>query len=160
MVQRPRLIERMSAGLYGTSGNFASKLTLVSAPAGYGKTTLVAEWLPSCPPAIQLKNILAFLDQLDNETSRFFSYLIAALQKIDPAIGAELQPILNTDADYAIEPILTALVNDIADWGSISRPGRQFILVIDDYYFVTEFNIHEALDFLIDHIPSCMHLVL
>ena len=145
LVHRPRLIERLDAGFQG-------KLTLVSAPAGYGKTTLVSDWMTrSQIPAAWLS-----LDASDNDLARFFSYLIAALQQIHPDIGADIQPILETDADPPdeIEPLLTALVNDIAT--SASR----FALVLDDYHVITKLRIHRALDFLFDHIPAGMHVVI
>jgi LuxR family maltose regulon positive regulatory protein len=145
LVHRPRLIERLDAG-------FRGKLTLVSAPAGYGKTTLVSDWMTrSKIPAAWLS-----LDASDNDLARFFSYLIAALQQIHPDIGADIQPILETDADPPdeIEPLLTVLVNDIA--ASASR----FALVLDDYHVITKLRIHRALDFLFDHIPAGMHVVI
>jgi LuxR family maltose regulon positive regulatory protein len=161
VVFRPRLIERMNAGLRGAGGDFSRKLTLVSAPAGYGKTTLAAEWLAQLgtqEPAP--KCAWLSLEEEDSHVIRFLSYLIAALQQINPAIGAELQPILETETDVPIEPMLTALVNEIADGGGNPVTGSGFVLVLDDYHFIHDFSIHEALDFLIDHIPPCMHLVI
>jgi len=145
LVHRPRLIERLDTGLRG-------KLTVVSAPAGYGKTTLVGDWIArSQVPAAWLS-----LDAPDNDIARFFSYLIAALQQIHPDIGADIQPILETDADPPdeIEPLLTALVNDIV------ASSARFTLVLDDYHVIHEFRIHEALDFLFDHLPPGMHVVI
>lgn len=161
MVLRPRLLERMNAGLRSTDGDFARKLTLLSAPAGYGKTTLATGWLAELSaqePAPQLAWLS--LEEDDNNVIRFLSYLVAALQQINPAIGAELQLLLQTESDIPIEPVLTALVNDIAEYGANSVSGAGFFLVLDDYHFITDFRIHEALDFLIDHIPPCMHLVI
>ena len=156
LVHRPRLIERLDQGLYQ-----GSKLTLVSAPAGYGKTTLIADWIHKAQSTNHDSHFTWLsLDEADNDVTRFFTYLIAALQEIDQAIGAELQPILETDADLPMEPLLTALVNDIAAWGADSRPGSRLVLVLDDYHLINEFSIHEALDFLIDHIPPCMRLVI
>ena len=145
LVHRPRLIERLDTGLRG-------KLTVVSAPAGYGKTTLVGDWIArSQVPAAWLS-----LDTPDNDIARFLSYLIAALQQIHPDIGADIQPILETDADLPdeIEPLLIALVNDIV------ASSARFTLVLDDYHVIHEFRIHEALDFLFDHIPPGMHVVI
>ena len=93
------------------------------------------------------------LDEADNDLHRFFSYLIAALQEIEPAIGVDIQPILETESSLPIEPLLTTLLNDIVDCGTDLLPVQQFVLVLDDYYHITELNIHKALDFLIDHIP-------
>jgi LuxR family maltose regulon positive regulatory protein len=170
VVHRRRLVERLNTGLAG-------KLTLVSAPAGYGKTTLVAEWIskisigrrsegteqisPLHPSAPKPPHVCWLsLDKADNDIHRFFSYLIAALQEIDPAIGADIQPILETESTLPIEPLLTTLLNDVANCGTDSLPEQRFVLVLDDYYVITKTKIHTALDFLIDHIPPCMHLVI
>jgi LuxR family maltose regulon positive regulatory protein len=156
VVHRPRLIERLNQGL-----NEGAKLTLVSAPAGYGKTTLVTEWLAEMSAADPAPyTAWLSLDKSDNETSLFVSYLIAAMQRIDPSIGAELRPILETDADLPVEPMLTSLVNAVAGRGSNIRNEKRFVLVLDDYHLITEFGIHEALDFLVDHIPPHLHLVI
>jgi LuxR family maltose regulon positive regulatory protein len=161
VVRRPRLIERMNSGFRGDDDNFACKLTLVSAPAGYGKTTLVAGWLAELAADDSAHNLTWLsLGATDNDFARFFSYLIVALQQIDTAIGAEIQPILESDTDHPVEPLITALVNDIAAWGGTRRPGQRCVLVLDDYYLITEFSIHTALDFLIDHLPPCMQMVI
>lgn len=172
LVHRPRLIERMHAGLGG-------KLTIVSAPAGYGKTTLVAEWIAQLkgkkessktgerPTGLsqfygEMPTKIAWLtlEKTDNEVARFFSYLIATLQRIDPTIGIEVQSILEADVDVPVESLLTALVNEIASSEAAQPISRRDILVLDDYHSISEFRIHEALDFLIDHIPQGMHLVI
>jgi LuxR family maltose regulon positive regulatory protein len=143
LVPRPRLIERLEVGTRG-------KLTLVSAPAGYGKSTLVSEWVArSKVPVAWLS-----LDASDNDIARFFSYLIAALQGINPGIGVELQSILEVGTDPPIENLLTALVNDIAN----SAP--RFVLVLDDYHLIDEIKVHQALDFLFDHLPPGKHMVI
>ena len=143
LVPRPRLTERLEAGT-------RCKLTLVSAPAGYGKSTLVSEWVArSNVPVAWLS-----LDESDNNLARFFSYLIAALQRINPGIGVELQSILDVGTDPPIENLLTALVNDIAN----STP--RFVLVLDDYHLIDEIKVHQALDFLFDHLPLGMHMVI
>jgi LuxR family maltose regulon positive regulatory protein len=158
LVPRPRLIERLNEGL-------TRKLTLVSAPAGYGKTTLVSDWITrSKVPVAWLS-----LDASDNNLARFFGYLIAALQAIHPDIGAEIAPILATDSALPVEfePLLTVLVNDIAasatDLSTLlpSEVARQgFVLILDDYHVITELEIHQALDFLFDHIPVNMHMII
>ncbi len=161
VVHRPRLIERMNASLLGDDGNLPRKLTLISAPAGYGKTTLVAEWLAELATDESVHNLIWLaLGATDNDFARFFSYLITALQQIDKAIGAEIQPILESGTDVSVEPLIAALVSDITVWGSTCRPGQRCVLVLDDYYLITEFSIHEGLDFLIDHLPPCMQLVI
>ncbi|UCC89678.1 MAG: hypothetical protein JSV81_10295 [Anaerolineales bacterium] len=152
LVVRPHLTERLNAAL-------TCKLTLVSAPAGYGKTTLVSEWVHQSGRGGVTKAFpIAWLslDASDNDPSRFFSYLIAALQAIHPDIGAEIEPILEADSDplAEFEPWLVALVNDIA------ATGQSFVLALDDYHVISELQIHLALDFLLDHIPPGMHIVI
>ncbi|HZD11508.1 MAG TPA: hypothetical protein VE553_09210, partial [Candidatus Binatia bacterium] len=160
-VLRPRLLERLNAGLQSAEGNFARKLTLIAAPAGYGKTTLAAEWLAAISAKEQApSSAWLSLEEDDNNVVRFLSYLIAALQQISPAFGAELQPILKTETAVPIEPLLTALVNEITHYGADTANRPDFVLVLDDYHFIGDFRIHEALDFLIDHMPPCMHLVI
>lgn len=161
VVVRPRLLERMNTGLLGPEGDFARKLTLLAAPAGYGKTTLATEWLAELSAKEPAPRVAWLsLEEDDNNVIRFLSYLLAALQRINPAIGAELQPLLETETDVRKEALLTALVNEIMNYCPKRVTGAGFILVLDDYHFISEFSIHEALDFLIDHIPPCMHLVI
>lgn len=125
-------------------------MTLVSAPAGFGKTTLITEWLACCGrPAAWLS-----LDEKDNEPARFLLYLISALQTIARGMGNELLEVLQTPQSSAIESILTVLLNDIA------RIEHEFILVLDDYHLVDAKAVDDLLTFLIDHLPSQMHLVI
>jgi LuxR family maltose regulon positive regulatory protein len=143
LVPRPRLSERLEAGTRG-------KLTLISAPAGYGKSTLVSEWITrSKVPTAWLS-----LDASDNDPAQFFIYLIDALQGINPDIGVDIQSILEAGADPPIENLLTSLVNDIAN------SATHFVLVLDDYHIIQEIKVHQALDFLLDHFPPGMHMVI
>ncbi len=143
LVLRPRLVERLNAGLH-------HKLTLISAPAGFGKTTLVAEWLGRATrPATWLS-----MDESDNDPARFLTYLVAALQKVNPAIGTATQAMLQAPQPPAPEVLLTALINDIA------ATPMPFVLVIDDYHAIQTLAIHQHLIFLLDHLPAQMHIVL
>jgi LuxR family maltose regulon positive regulatory protein len=119
LVLRPRLIRRLEEGLH-----LGQRLTLASAPAGFGKTTLLSDWLR------QVERPVAWLslDDGDNDLARFLAYLIAALQQIDPAIGQAAQATLQVPQSPPLEPLLTSLANDIA---ATSQP---FILVLDDYH--------------------------
>lgn len=143
LVSRPRLIERLNEGF--RSGN---KLTLVSAPAGYGKTSLVAEWLR------QKDQPFAWLtlDEADNDPARFFVYLLAALQRAYPNIGQTAQAMLQAPQPPPSEPLLASLLNDISE--------TPHLFVLDDYHVIEESAIHEAVTFLLDHMPSQMHLVI
>jgi LuxR family maltose regulon positive regulatory protein len=125
-------------------------MTLVSAPAGYGKTTLITDWLQrAARPASWLA-----LDENDNDQARFTAYLIAALQGIDPRIGKTAEAMLLTPQPPPPESILTTLINDIA------ATARPFVLVLDDYHSINMLPIHQLLTFLLDHQPPQMHLVI
>ena len=117
VVLRPRLLERLNEGLY-------RKLTLISAPAGFGKTTLVSEWLAGCQrPAAWLS-----LDEGENDPTRFLSYLVAALQTIAATIGEGVLGVLQSPQPPPPEAMLTALLNDLT-----AIPDN-FILILDDYH--------------------------
>lgn len=142
-VARGRLIERLSVGLH-------SKLTLISAPAGFGKTTLIGEWLTVCGrPAAWLS-----LDEDDNDPARFLAYCISALQTVLPDIGKGLLTSLQSPQPPAIESVLTVLLNEIA------ASPQHFILALDDYHIIDSPAVDHALTFLLDHLPSQMHLVI
>ena len=146
LVRRPQLAERLTQGVMGP-------LTLVSAPAGFGKTTLLAQWLAeSAMPVVWLA-----LEPGDNEPVRFLSYLIAALQTLDPHLGAEALTLLQMPQPAAAETVLTLLTNDVASHG---REGGDFVLVLDDYHVIDAKPIDHALTFLLDHLPPQMHLVI
>ncbi len=143
VVLRSRLIERLNEGLH-------RKLTLISAPAGFGKTTLVSEWVEDCKrPTAWLS-----LDEVDNNPARFLTYLVAALQTIAPNIGEGVLGVLKSTQPPPIESILTALLNEIT-----TIPDN-FMLVLDDYHLIDAKPVAEALNFLLDHLPPQMHLVI
>src|SRR2546427_5177900 len=143
VVSRPRLLERLNEGLH-------RKLTLISAPAGFGKTTLVSEWVVGCQrPAAWLS-----LDEGDNDPTRFLTYLVAALQTIAATIGEGVVGVLQSPQPPPTEAILTALLNDI------TTIKDQFVLVFDDYHVIDAKPIDHALTFLLDHLPPHMHLVI
>lgn len=142
-VLRPRLFERLNGGL-------RRKLTLISAPAGFGKTTLVSEWLAACQmPAAWLS-----LDAADRDPARFLSYLVAALQTVVPAIGDGVAEALQAAQPASIDALLAALLNDI------SAAPEQILLVLDDYHIVEDQPLNDALAFLLDHLPRQMHLAI
>ena len=141
LVSRPRLIERLNAGL-------DRKLTLISAPAGFGKTTLVTEWLNRSEHRFTWLS----LDEGDNDPARFFTYFVAALQKIDANVGQAAQAMLQAPQPPPPEALLTSLINDIA---ASSSP---FVLILDDYHLIDAPPIHQQLAFLLEHQPPSMHL--
>ena len=152
-VPRERLIQRLNDGLRAEGRKFACKLTLISAPAGYGKTTLVVDWIrgegaPShAPPDVAWIS----LDEGDDDPARFLAYLAAALQ----SIGIELEPGPSAAAPAQDpEAFFRALINELAD------DARPFILVMDDYHRISNQTIHDAVAFLLEFQPPEMHLVL
>ncbi|HSL31107.1 MAG TPA: LuxR C-terminal-related transcriptional regulator [Anaerolineales bacterium] len=147
IVLRPRLIKRLNGGL--VTGR-ASGVTLISAPAGFGKTTLVSEWIASCGrPAAWLS-----LDEGDNDPARFLNYFVAALRTIAPNIGADVPYALQSPQPPSPETILTALLNEI-----ITIP-ENFILVLDDYHVIGAKPVEQAFAFLVEHLPPQMHLLI
>jgi LuxR family maltose regulon positive regulatory protein len=145
LVPRPRLIERLNEGLAG-----GCKLTLVSASAGFGKTTLVSEWIATCGRPVAWVS----LDEGDNDPVRFFSYLIAALQTIQAGISEGLLAALQFPQPPQTEAILTALLNEI------SLIPYHFLLVLDDYHSIDSLAVDQVLVFLVEHQPPQMHLVI
>jgi LuxR family maltose regulon positive regulatory protein len=143
LVPRPRLIERLNISTQG-------KVVLLSAPPGFGKTTLVSEWLQSRKiPAAWLS-----LDPGDNDPARFFAYLIAALQTVNAAVGESVATMLRLPQLPPLESWLTPLLNDLADL------TQDAILVLDDYHVVENETIHNAMAFLLDHLPPQVHIVI
>jgi len=143
VVSRPRLNERLNEGLH-------RKLTLISAPAGFGKTTLVSQWLAGGPRPIAWLS----LDEGDNDPVRFLTYLVAALRTVAPNIGEGVLGVLHSPQPPPSEAILTALLNDLT-----TIPDH-FILVLDDYHVIDAKPIDQALTYLVEHLPPQMHLVI
>ena len=145
LVLRPRLVERLNEGL-----SASRKLTLISAPAGFGKTTLVSEWVAVCDRPVAWLS----LDEGDKDPTRFLTYLVAALQTIMVNIGEGVLGVLQSPQPPSTESILTALLNEIT-----SIPDH-FILVLDDFHVIDSKPVGEALAFLLEHLPPQMHLVI
>jgi LuxR family maltose regulon positive regulatory protein len=155
LVARPRLIDKLNAGLGQRPAAFARKLTLVSAPAGYGKTTLVSAWLQHLQEGEPERAATWLsLDGGDNAPVRFFSYLVAALQRIDGAIGRDTEELLEAAQRPPVEPLVTSLINDM------TAAQASLVLVLDDYHSITELTIHQGIEFLLERQPPQMHLVI
>jgi len=148
-VNRTALKRRLSENLVRDEG-FARKLTLVSAPAGFGKTSLVGEWLAT----LAVGTAWLSLDEKDNDSARFLAYLVSALQTVEPTLGAWVLDALEVPQPPSLDTLLTSLVNDLA--GS----DRKLILVLDDYHSLNSPSIDGILVFLIDNLPPRVHLVL
>jgi LuxR family transcriptional regulator, maltose regulon positive regulatory protein len=146
LVPRPRLLARLDAGLSG-------KLTLLSAPAGFGKTTLLSAWRASTAGSA-MPFAWVSLDAADSDPLRFWSYVIAALDMLQPESGAIALALLQSPQPPPIEVVLTPLLNAL---GSLPTDA---LLVLDDYHLIDAAPIHSALTFLLDHLPARLHLVI
>ncbi len=154
IVLRPRLFERLNAG--STSG-----VTIISASAGFGKTTLLSAWIATLTPNPSLTGrgegvrvAWLSLDESDSDLSRFLTYVIAALQTIQPALGENLLAALQTPQPPPVETLLTSLLNEI------SALSDDLILVLDDYHLLDSKAVDEALTFLVEHQPPQLRLLI
>src|SRR6266700_4623961 len=144
-VPRPRLVQALGEGL-------ARRLILVCAPAGFGKTALLAGWAPSGNRPVAWLS----LDAADNDPVRFWRHTVAALDRARPGIGERVGSLLGPPAPASLEGLVTALINDLA-----ARPGDgEVLLVLDDYHLIDAQPVHASLAFLLDHLPPGLHLVL
>jgi LuxR family maltose regulon positive regulatory protein len=145
LVARPRLTDRLSRGA-------ESALTLVSAPAGFGKTTLLAEWLAAAPADGRSVAWLS-LDQRDNDPALFWTYLVAALKTAAPGVGAGALSLLQSPRPPG-EADLAALLNDL------DAISDDVVLVLDDYHVIDARDVQDGLAFLLEHLPAQIHLVI
>jgi LuxR family maltose regulon positive regulatory protein len=146
IIHRPQLIERLTAGL-----NAGHILTLLSTPPGYGKTTLLTEWVAFH----QGDTAWLGLDEQDNNSKRFWTYFIAALQTLSPkTLGQVATQMLESSQDFDLQTLLISLVNDV---GELDHP---VIFVLDDYHVISNQAIHEGIIFLLEHLPLTIHLVI
>lgn len=143
LVVRPGLVQHLNSGI-------ENKLTLVSASAGFGKTTLLTQWLKDVDRSIAWIS----LDSSDSNIFRFLSYVVSSLQKITPSIDDSLLDIVQYTQLQAIEYILTSLVN------TIDTNNYKCILVLDDYHLIDNLEVDSAVDFIIQHMPNNLHLVI
>ncbi len=144
LVLRPHLVEQLQQGM-------ERALTLVSAPAGFGKTTLLAQWLAESDTSAAWVS----LGPEDNDPTSFLSYLIAALQTLDAQLGTTALALLRTPQPPSPEAVLTLLTNDLA-----GREEGDFTLVLDDYHVITAESIQRGMTFLLEHLPPQLHLIL
>jgi LuxR family transcriptional regulator, maltose regulon positive regulatory protein len=155
-VPRPRLIGQLNQGLH-----LGQKLTLISAPAGFGKTTLIAEWgmesaQSPTPPSLFGNPHLSWLslDEGDNDLTRFLTYFIAALQTAVPEVGEAALALLQASPQAHAQAVQIALINDLA------AVPQNMMLVLDDYHLIDSQEVDEALFFILDNLPPNMHLVI
>ena len=143
LVLRQRLIDQLNAGVQ-------RKLTLISAPAGFGKTTLVSESIARCGRPVAWLS----LDEGDSDPTRFLTYLVSALRMIAANLGAGVLGVLQSPQPPPTESILTALLNEIT-----TIPDN-FIIILDDYHVIESKAVDHALTFLLEHLPPQMHMVI
>ena len=147
LVPRSQLLARLNAGLDG-------RLTLVSAPAGFGKTTLIVHWSRQMAKTDAWRLAWFSLDENDNDLSRFFTYFITALQKIDGRLGQTALELLHSPSVSDVQIILTDLLNTLA------QSSQAIVLALDDYHLITNPAIHEGITFLLENTPPHFHLLL
>ncbi|SFB50192.1 LuxR family transcriptional regulator, maltose regulon positive regulatory protein [Cohnella sp. OV330] len=141
-VPRPRLFERLNEGL-------DRKLTLVSASAGFGKTTLIGEWAAGCGRPVAWLS----LDERDNDATRFLTHLVAAVNRVAEPIGGD-GALPRMSQPSSTESALTILLNEVS---SLPTP---FVLVLDDFHVIRAKPIDDAVAFLLEHLPPQMHLII
>jgi LuxR family maltose regulon positive regulatory protein len=143
VLSRSRLVEQLNLAL-------DRPLTLLSAPAGYGKTTVLSTWVAGTGIPVAWLT----LDAGDNDPVRFWRYIDAAIQSVDSCLGKELHAALFSTQPPALEQILSGLVNDIAAWNG------KLALVIEDYHVIENAEIHAGVNILLDNIPPQMHIII
>ena len=145
-IPRPRLTGQFSAGL-------ERPLTLICAPAGYGKTTLLTGWLGSVM-GNELSLAWLSLDDDDNDPARFLSYVVSALSATGTIDGNEVLAHLRSPQSPSPKTIVTELIS------LLETAARRIVLILDDYHCITAQPIHDAVTFLLDHLPAQMRLVI
>ena len=144
-VSRPRLAERLDQGL-------EPGVVLVCAPAGYGKTVLLADWARGGGRRVAWLS----LDAGDNDPARFWRHAVAALDRARPGVAERVRPLLGPSASISFESLVTALVNELA----VTSGDSEVLLVLDDYHLISSLQVHASLAFLLEHRPPGLHLVL
>ena len=141
-VPRPRLVGQLGQGLAGP-------LTLVCAPAGFGKSALLADWARRGRRPVGWLS----LDEADNDPARFWRHVVAALEGVRPGVAERIAPLLGPPAPSSFEGLVTALINELA-----AQPD-EVVLVLDDYHLVEAQPVHVSLGFLLEHLPPGLQLV-
>src|SRR5579859_5220853 len=142
-LSRPRLVGQLQQAM-------KCQLTIIAAPAGFGKTTLLSTWLQDT----SLQSAWISLDNGDDDPTRFWSYTFAALDMMLPGLGAIGLSLLQSPQPPALETILTTVIN------SLETLSGELALIFDDYHVITARAIHTSVTFLLDHLPAQLHLVI
>src|SRR5574338_1297363 len=144
-VSRPQLVNRLLASI-----EQQGSLVLLSGPAGFGKTTLLSEFVT----AIRKPVAWVSLDGGDNDPIQFWTYLINAIQSVQPDIGQAAAAMLQSPQPFPAEIIPTLLINDL------SKSPHEIFLILDDYHLIQNASIQESMAFLLDHLPGNLHLII
>lgn len=148
VVPRPRVAAWLDEGSRG-------RLVLVSAPAGFGKTTAICQWMAGeHGRAAEVGVAWLSLDAADGDLNRFLAYLVAAVRTVAPQVGAELVAGLRSPQPPTAEVVLTTLLNEVA------RSSREVVVVLDDFHAVQSAQVDEAVEFLVERLPAQLHLVI
>jgi LuxR family maltose regulon positive regulatory protein len=155
IVARPQLMARLD-------GLQQRPLALISAPAGYGKTTLVANWLNEKAVKSSFKTAWLSLEESDNDPVRFLRYVVAAVQTAVPELPDDVTRMLDEHGMVAVDGFLTDLLNALTatSTGSVHAVSHPIILVLDDYHLIQDGDIHEGIAFLLDHVPPNLHVIM
>lgn len=156
IVSREPLLERLDEGL-------VYKLTLVSAPAGFGKTTLVSDWIATRRRRSDALSVAWLsLDDGDNDPVRFWRYVLTACNRFGAAVGRSALGLLQGPPQPPYETLLTALINELAQLPGQATPERtrKNVLVLEDYHVINARQIHDTLSFLLDYLPDTLHLII
>jgi len=152
VVARPRLLEKLNAGLQDNV-----KLILISAPPGYGKTTLVSEWILNLKASSEIeipKFAWLSLDEADNDIVRFVQYIFGALQQADEFLGRQVQSQLDFPNQLDVPNLMDTLLNDLSELRS------KLVFILDDFHVISNLEIYQFFEYILDHLPVNTHLVL
>ncbi|NIK78514.1 LuxR family maltose regulon positive regulatory protein [Paenibacillus castaneae] len=141
LVYRPRLMQKLNEGM-------DAKLTLVSAQAGYGKTTALSEWVKQCNALVAWVS----LDKQDNDWIQFWKYVIASIQEKDPGFGSTVGLLLEKGPSMSTEPAIIALLNEL------SLLSGELVIILDDYHVIELSSINHSMTYLLEHLPSHIHM--
>ncbi|WP_420630662.1 LuxR C-terminal-related transcriptional regulator [Candidatus Leptofilum sp.] len=153
LIPRPHLVKKLNDQLW-LAGRFLRPLTLISAPAGFGKTSLAVAWLAQLPAGLPPESVAWLsLDEADNDPARFAAYWLAAVQQVAPALGDGLLASLPTPL-ATLQPLATQLLNQLA------RQKQPLLLVLDDFHLITNDLVQAAIALFVEHLPPNTHLLL
>ena len=145
LIARPRLLDKLSEGL-----KLGRRMTLVAAPAGYGKTSLLSYWARHCQRPVAWLS----LDEEDGDPARFLTYLVAALRQGEVVVAETVLAALASPQPFSAQAVLPSLIAEI------ESAGRAFVLILDDYHLLQASPVHDVLAYLLDHQPPQLHLVI